>query len=714
MNHLFTDAYALIQALGWTLLHSLWQGAIIAAGLWLVLKTIPNARPAIRYHLSLAALTLLMLWIVSTGMHQWQLMQAVQVRVTEGGADAGTARSYVISTLPRVTGTWHWLRPVLPALERSFPWLVGLYAVGLLLMCVRLAAGFTRLYQIRRTGLITPAPLWLHLLEELKERLEITARVRFFFSDQVQVPMVMGILKPLILLPAATLAQLSAAQLEAILLHELAHIRRNDYLINLLQTIVETILFFNPAVWQVSAAIRREREHCCDDLVLENAPEPLPYATALASLELARLATPVGALAAAGQPRHLFNRIKRIMEMKHNQSNWSRMVAAFLVITAITCSVIWLTPSFAQQRKKEKETAPRSEQRATPPPPPSYPAAPEAPETPPTPEQVDAITEQALRTAETALKHIDLDNISKTVDDAMKNVDWDQINRETEQAMKEARKELKDTRKTMRGEEWNRLSPKEQREVETALEEARLAMKAVDVDKIRREVDQAMKGVDWDKINAEIRQSLQEVERELNDPKTRKRIQKEAKRARAEALESAAEVREAVLKAAATHREKEVAHREREADRREAAAERRTEALEAARAQRDEDAAQRSAEAATRRGEVRVPQPPVPPHVMAHPHTVVAPNRVVQVRPGRVMAQSGSGRPVDYHTMLDRMEADGLIDQDRGYAIAHSNGRLKINNKEQSEDVRRKYRAFLDGKTIAISGSRNNLSIVVD
>ena len=86
----------------------------------------------------------------------------------------------------------------------------------------------------------------------------------------------------------------------------------------------------------------------------------------------------------------------------------------------------------------------------------------------------------------------------------------------------------------------------------------------------------------------------------------------------------------------------------------------------------------------------------------------------MHARPGTLVAVSGRARATDYHQLLDRMEADGLIDQDRGYAIAHSNGKLTINNKEQSEEVRRRYRSFLDGKTIAISGSKNNLAIQVD
>lgn len=668
---MFSEASVLVQSMGWTLLHSLWQGAVIAAGLWLVLKMIPNARSNVKYHLSLASLALLTVWVAGTWMQQWQLLQAVQVHVTESAANAAPARTYIIATLPQASGSWSWLQPLWPALERAFPWLVGGYLTGLLLMSLRLAAGFTHLYRIRRTGLGRPAQQWLQLLDLLKERLEIDGRVQLFFSSRVQLPMVMGILKPVILLPAASLAQLSPQQLEAILLHELAHIRRNDYLINLVQTVVETILFFNPFVWQLSAIIRREREHCCDDLVLDNAQERLPYATALASLEMARAATPVGALAASGQPRHLLNRIQRIMEMKNNPSNYSRMIAAVLVVTLIACSVVWLTPSFGQSKSKQKEeTSSHKEQPAT-----NHPStSPDDNVTPRTPNAASAgtgrvmhHTDSALRIADAALNSIDMEQIGKTVDEAMKHVDWNEISRAQEKAMKEAGKAMKQAEKAMKSEDWKKLSPAEQREVQAALEEAGRALKELDMDDIRNEVATAMKDVDWTKIQAEVQQSLEEVQRELNDPERRKQIRKEVEKARADVAEAAREARAAALDEAAARRE---------------------EAREAARAHREEALAERD-EVQEHRAEAR-----------AHRESVVA--------------VSGSGRVSDYRQMLDQMEADGLIDRDRAFAIAYSNNKLTINGKEQPQAVREKYRSFLDGKHIAIAGSKNNLAIQAD
>ena len=116
----------------------------------------------------------------------------------------------------------------------------------------------------------------------------------------VDVPTVVGWLRPAVILPVAALANLSPAQVEAVLAHELAHIRRHDYLVNLFQTLAETLLFYHPAVWWLSARIRTEREHCCDDVAVAVSGDAVGYARALAELEAWRVGTPGMALAATG------------------------------------------------------------------------------------------------------------------------------------------------------------------------------------------------------------------------------------------------------------------------------------------------------------------------------------------------------------------------------------------------------------------------------
>ena len=224
-------------------------------------------------------------------------------------------------------------------------------------MVIRLSTGMLQLFSLRKNGILQPKPEITNLLISLKSRLHYDGPVQLLISMKAQVPMVVGFLKPFILVPAAAMTQLSTEQLETILLHELAHIKRHDYLINILQIVVETVLFFNPFAWLISAIIRREREHCCDDLVLDHTREPLSYATALAALADQPGTGSVFTVAATGQSNHLFNRIKRIMEMKKNPFSYSRMVAAILIITTVTCSIAWLTPAFARAKKGTPEKA---------------------------------------------------------------------------------------------------------------------------------------------------------------------------------------------------------------------------------------------------------------------------------------------------------------------------------------------------------------------
>src|SRR5438045_2418615 len=126
----------------------------------------------------------------------------------------------------------------------------------------------------------------------LAARLRVNRPVRLLQSALVHVPAVLGCVRPVILLPASALTGLTPLQLEALLAHELAHVRRYDYLVNLVQSVIETLLFYHPAVWWISARVRDEREHCCDDLAVAVCGDPHFYASALLSMERLRVTTP--------------------------------------------------------------------------------------------------------------------------------------------------------------------------------------------------------------------------------------------------------------------------------------------------------------------------------------------------------------------------------------------------------------------------------------
>ena len=339
-----------IQSLSWTLIYSLGQGLLVYASLGLIIKLIPAISANAKYHLSLSALTILLAWFMTTWWQQFHSLMLANEQLHAVNAAHAIIIQQPLQSIDAID-SYHQL---LLSVKVISPWISTLYIIGLVLMLTRLSAGILQLFLLRKNGISAPEAVLDDLLIALKSRIHYEGHIQLFISAKAQVPMVIGFLKPLILMPAATIAQLSMEQLETILLHELAHIKRYDYIVNILQTIVETIIFFNPFIWMISAIIRRERELCCDDLVLDHTCEPLSYATALAALANPETVS-VFTVAASGQSNHLFNRIKRIIEMKKTPFSYSRMIAAILIFAAITSSIAWLKPSFAHTSKDKND-----------------------------------------------------------------------------------------------------------------------------------------------------------------------------------------------------------------------------------------------------------------------------------------------------------------------------------------------------------------------
>jgi beta-lactamase regulating signal transducer with metallopeptidase domain len=345
-----------IQSLSWTLIYSLVQGFAVFASLWLVLKLAHVTSANVRYHLSLSALTVMMAWFVGTWWQQFHsLLPNEEQLLTVGTANP------VVLWLPlqrfSVADSLNNLHDFKSSVIVFFPWFTACYFLGLLLMLARFSAGILQLFSLRTGGAVQPSAALNELFLTQKRYIKLNGPVKLLISANAQVPMVIGFLKPIILLPAAAITQLDPQQLETILLHELAHIKRHDYLVNILQTIVETILFFNPFVWFISTMIRREREHCCDDLVVNHVSEPILYATALASLASQRRTVSHIIVAATGKPTQLYNRIERIMEMKKKSFSYSQMVATIIIIATITSSIVLAKPGFSKNKKSKSTIA---------------------------------------------------------------------------------------------------------------------------------------------------------------------------------------------------------------------------------------------------------------------------------------------------------------------------------------------------------------------
>jgi hypothetical protein len=182
--------------------------------------------------------------------------------------------------------------------------------------------GFISAAALRRSRHAPVLTEWQQTLDRLIERMHVSRSVRLLATDRVDSPSVIGWLRPVILAPVGVLCGLAPEQVEALLAHELAHVRRHDYLVNVLQGIAESLLFYHPAVWWISNQIRAEREHCCDDLAVAASGDVLVYARALAELESMRPAHFKAALSA--NDGSLLRRIQRLADpvAAHRPAGW--------------------------------------------------------------------------------------------------------------------------------------------------------------------------------------------------------------------------------------------------------------------------------------------------------------------------------------------------------------------------------------------------------
>ncbi len=249
--------------------------------------------------------------------------------------------------------------PAPPASQPDrLPWIVPFCMAGVLIFYLRTAGSLLAAQRLRRTGTMAAPQEWQERLRALGERLRVTRPVVLLESCLAETPVVMGFLRPAILIPAGLITGLAPDQLEAILLHELAHIRRHDYAVNVMQGLVEGLLFYHPAVWWLSGLVRAERENCCDDRVVAVRGDARAYAAALAALEERR---PVGEPALAARGGNLMKRIRRLIEPELPRPAAGPVLAAVLLLAPIAAGLsAWQpqTPPPAKTVARTTEAAP--------------------------------------------------------------------------------------------------------------------------------------------------------------------------------------------------------------------------------------------------------------------------------------------------------------------------------------------------------------------
>jgi beta-lactamase regulating signal transducer with metallopeptidase domain len=288
------------ERLGWTLLHFLWQGMLVAA-LYALARALAGGRMSARGRYAIACAALLAM-TAAPAVTYWWLGTLGHAAPIGDLAGPGAPQPVLGVAFSPITDPW---RQAMPAIVMA--WFVGAAGCSL-----RLLMGFISVAALRRSPHAPVLAEWQRILDRLIERMQVSRRVRLLPTDRVDSPAVIGWLRPVILAPVGALSGLAPQQVEALLAHELAHVRRHDYLVNVLQGIAESLLFYHPAVWWISNQIRTEREHCCDDLAVEASGDVLVYARALAALESMRPAHFKAALSA--NDGSLLRRIQRLAD----------------------------------------------------------------------------------------------------------------------------------------------------------------------------------------------------------------------------------------------------------------------------------------------------------------------------------------------------------------------------------------------------------------
>lgn len=350
MNHAISNLFSdhLVTALSRTLIHSLWQGALLSIAIGLIMTFTRRSSSAWRYNLLVAVMALFAVVVAGTFMFEFNNGEARVPVATD---------QYIVSSKPVLAEramhtpafSFSIFEKICSQLNRCAATIVLIWFLIVCARCVQLLAGLRDVYCLRRKDIFSIGSYWEQRVRQLCSQMGIKRRVGIMESGRTKTPMVTGHLKPLILIPISMFTSLSVEEAEAILLHELAHIRRADYLVNLLQNLMEIIFFFNPAVLWLSSLIKAERENCCDDMALVRSSKVI-YLKALVACEAYNQPPAAYAMALNGGKGGLKKRVARIISNKNLtlNSREKSLLAAILIATGV------LTGAFSATQKTDR------------------------------------------------------------------------------------------------------------------------------------------------------------------------------------------------------------------------------------------------------------------------------------------------------------------------------------------------------------------------
>jgi len=321
----------LLKAISWTLVHSVWQGFLLAFCAGLVILFTKKSTSVLRYNL-LAGLFVVFLAVAGfTFQYEFQDEQTetvTRLNLPVQNFDFATKNTIVSTDFSQM---------VVNYLNHNANIIVLIWFLIFSVRCFGIFGNLSHIYRIRNYKTQLPSKFWQHKITELSQRIQLNKTIVLLESRLVKVPSVTGFFKPMILIPVGLLSNLPQDQIEAILLHELAHIRRKDYVINILQSFAEILFFFNPGVLWLSSILRDERENCCDDIAIAATESKVKFVNALVSFEAYNLKHNELVMGFGGNKNHLLNRAKRII---HNNNKTLNSIEKTVLSISLVCIAV--------------------------------------------------------------------------------------------------------------------------------------------------------------------------------------------------------------------------------------------------------------------------------------------------------------------------------------------------------------------------------------
>ena len=488
---LFEVSEIWMHAIGKTIIHSIWIGLMILALLRLAQAYVPVRLSGLRYSMAVSALLLLFISIIASFLMLYEPL-SMQVSLSSPRA------------FPLVSGKL-FLRSNGESIMNTnliFSLCGYIYFAGAMFMLLRSVASLAYVRRLQSSG-IQPGPEWQERFLQISLSLGIRRPVNFLESALAKGPMLVGYLKPAVIVPAGMITLLPVSQVETILMHELYHLKRRDYLVNIMQLFIEGILFYHPVVWIISGFIRSEREHCCDDRVLLATDNPENYAKALIHVAEQQQFTRLAPGAVGSRKHHFHSRIKRILNYHTMKTNMrdkvlSLTLLAGSIILLLTVSGFSAEPGFFSIDKSNSE---RIAELVDP-----FEIA--VPDTIPEErhqeelEEIDEAEWEALQ----EIEEIDWEEIKAEMNQSfsemkldleeIKEIDWEAI-----------REEMEATRQEVEEIDWE--------EVKAEMDQSFSEMK-LDMEEVKREIENSMNEIDWDEIREEIKEDMEKVKLSLD------------------------------------------------------------------------------------------------------------------------------------------------------------------------------------------------------